>query len=142
MERHHGGRGAEWSGVWDPQRIMVPNKINKKQTGFSLPYLFVFPALALSILALALELCSQPLSSTTSLTSFTRRIKHHDTQERKDAEMIILNLAIGSFSLFLVIAKCFVVATRLLNEIQLVLSLSLFVVAKKCLFSLSIYVYY
>jgi len=121
---------------------MVPNKINKKQTGFSLPYLFVFPALALSILALALELCSQPLSSTTSLTSFTRRIKHHDTQERKDAEMIILNLAIGSFSLFLVIAKCFVVATRLLNEIQLVLSLSLFVVAKKCLFSLSIYVYY
>jgi len=30
---------------------MVPNKINKKQTGFSLPYLFVFPALARSIFA-------------------------------------------------------------------------------------------
>jgi hypothetical protein len=32
---------------------MVPNKINKEQTGFSLPYLFVFPALALSILIFA-----------------------------------------------------------------------------------------
>jgi hypothetical protein len=30
---------------------MVPNKINKEQTGFSLPYLFVFPALARSIFA-------------------------------------------------------------------------------------------